>query len=277
VGEYLKGLQIYGLIIRIEAMNNLVDFAVSCALESGRIQKEYYEKGFEIRHKGEINLVTEVDIACQAKIIELIKERFPEDEIIAEEKDNSYTGRENRWIVDPLDGTTNYAHGYPFFCTSIAYEEKGEVTLGVVYNPIFDELFVAGKGEGAYLNGRQIRVSPIGDLKKALLSTGFPYDLATNPHNNIDHFVHFLYAAQAVRRDGSAALNLSYVACGRFDGFWELKLNPWDVAAGLLIVREAGGVITGFKGEEYSIYGDEIVASNGMIHEKILDVLGAKA
>ncbi len=257
-------------------MDKTVEFAINCALESGKIQKGHNEKGFEIRHKGEIDLVTEVDIECQARIIELIKERFPGDEIIAEEKDNYYGGRENRWIIDPLDGTTNYAHGYPFFCTSIAYEEKGEVTIGVVYNPIFDELFVAKKNEGAYLNGKRIQVSPIDDLKRALLSTGFPYDLATNPRNNIDHFVNFLYAAQAIRRDGSAALNLSYVACGRFDGFWELKLNPWDVAAGQLIVREAGGVITGFEGEDYSIYGDGIVASNGLVHGKILEVLGGK-
>ncbi len=254
-------------------MDTTVEFAINCALESGKIQKERYEKSIEIRHKGEIDLVTEVDIACQTKIVDLIQERFPEDEIIAEEKDNVYDGRENRWIVDPLDGTTNYAHGYPFFCTSIAYEVKAEVILGVVYNPIFHELFVARKGGGAYLNGKPIRVSRIKDLKKALLSTGFPYDLVTNPGNNIDHFIRFLYSAQAVRRDGSAALNLSYVACGRFDGFWELTLNPWDMAAGLLIVREAGGVVTDLRGEEFSIYGKEIAASNGLIHKSIIDVL----
>ncbi len=255
-------------------MDELLEFAVNCAFESGRIQREYYGKGFDIRHKGEKNLVTDVDVACQNRIIELIKGSFPDDEVIAEEKTNYYGGKKNRWIVDPLDGTTNYAHAYPFFCTSIAYEERGEVTLGVVYNPIFRELFFARKGKGAFLNGDPIRVSGVTDLKQALLATGFPYDLATNPRNNIDQFVRFLYESQAVRRDGSAALNLSYLACGRFDGFWELKLNPWDVAAGALMVREAGGLITDFKGGEYSIYSDEILASNGHVHQKMRDVLG---
>jgi myo-inositol-1(or 4)-monophosphatase len=255
-------------------MDDLLEFAVNCAHESGRIQRKYYGTNFEIRHKGEINLVTEVDLECQNRIIELIKGSFPNDEVIAEEKTNYYGGTTNRWIVDPLDGTTNYAHGYPFFCTSIAYEEAGVVTLGVVYNPIYRELFFARKGGGAYLNGNPIQVSSISDLKKSLVSTGFPYDIATNPNNNINHFVRFLFESQAVRRDGSAALNLSYLACGRFDGFWELKLNPWDVAAGTLMVREAGGVITSFNGGEYSIYSDEIVASNGLIHQKMCDILG---
>ena len=251
-----------------------MEFAVNCAYESGRIQRDYYAKEIEIRHKGEINLVTEVDIACQARIVELIQKQFPDDEIIAEEKFNYYGGTKNRWIVDPIDGTTNYAHGYPFFCTSIAYEEAGEVTLGVVYNPIFRELFFARKGGGAYLNGDPIRVSEVRDLKKSLLSTGFPYDIATNPRNNVDYFVRFLFEAQAVRRDGSAALNLCYLAAGRFDGFWELKLNPWDVAAGSLMVREAGGTITSFAGGGYQIYSDEILATNGLIHEHMRTVLG---
>jgi len=255
-------------------MDSLLEFAIHCAYESGRIQRSYYGRTIEIRHKGEINLVTEVDLLCQNRIIELIKNSFPYDEIIAEEKTNYYGGTTNRWIVDPLDGTTNYAHSYPFFCTSIAYEVGGEVILGVVYNPIFRELFFARKGGGAYLNGEPIQVSAVSDLKKSLLSTGFPYDIAVNPNNNINHFVRFLYESQAVRRDGSAALNLSYLASGRFDGFWELKLNPWDTAAGVLMVREAGGVVTSFSGGEYSIYSDEILASNGLIHQKMSDVLG---
>jgi myo-inositol-1(or 4)-monophosphatase len=258
-------------------MDALLEFAVNCALESGRIQRSYYAKGFEIRHKGEIDLVTQVDIECQARIVELIEGSFPDDEIIAEEKTNYFDGKKNRWIVDPLDGTTNFAHAYPFFCTSIAYEEAGEITAGVVYNPIFRELFFAGKGKGAYLNGDRIAVSSTSNLKQSLVSTGFPYDIATNPKNNINHFVDFLFAAQAVRRDGSAALNLSYVACGRFDGFWELKLNPWDVAAGSLIVREAGGIITDFEGGAYSIYSNQILASNGLVHEGMCGVLGGKS
>lgn len=254
-------------------MEKTLEFAIHCALESGKIQSQFFEKKIDIRHKGEINLVTEVDIACQKKIIELIDEHFPDDYVIAEEKTNVFDGTRNRWIVDPLDGTTNYAHGYPFFCTSIAYEVQGEVVLGVVYNPIFDELFVARKNGGAYLNGEQIRVSAISDLKQSLLSTGFPYDLATSSRNNIGHWLNFLHRAQAVRRDGSAALNLSYVARGRFEGHWELKLNPWDMAAGVLIVTEAGGTVTTFDGGPFTIFSDEILASNGIIHKAMVDVL----
>jgi myo-inositol-1(or 4)-monophosphatase len=266
-------LQILPGIITITSMDERFEWMIRCALESGKIQRRYFQKRFGIRHKGEINLVTDVDIACQARIIELIGERFPGDEIIAEEKANRYDGNAGRWIIDPLDGTTNYAHGYPFFCTSIAYEESGVIRSGVVYNPIFKELFACRRGEGAYLNNKRISVSEVGALKKALLSTGFPYDLPTTKNNNINHFIKFLYKAQAIRRDGSAALNLSYVACGRFDGFWELRLNPWDTAAGCLMVEEAGGTISNFSGKKFNIYEDDIVASNGNIHTALLDVL----
>ncbi len=255
-------------------MDELLDFAVNCAKESGKIQKEYYEQSFSIHHKGDINLVTDVDYLCQAKIIELIEKDFPADEVISEEKINYFDNRKNRWIVDPLDGTTNYAHGYPFFCTSIAYEVNGEIVVGAVYNPIFNELFYGRKGEGAYLNGNRIGVSNVQVLRDALLSTGFPYDLATNKRNNVDNFVRFIYKSQAIRRDGSAALNLCYLACGRFDGFWELKLNPWDVAAGCLIIMEAGGKITNFQGKPFDIYKDDIAASNGLIHDAMLELLG---
>ncbi|MEN6615534.1 MAG: inositol monophosphatase family protein, partial [Syntrophorhabdus sp.] len=201
-------------------MTDPLQTAIDAALISGRIQVDSLNTDFGIHHKGEINLVTDVDIACQSAIISVIKDRFPDDDIIAEEKPNDFKGERNRWIIDPVDGTTNYAHGYPFFCTSIAYAESGKVTVGVVYNPVMNELFFASRGKGAYLNGVKIAVSPIDQLKRSLLSTGFPYDIAINPDNNIDHFITFLFEAQAVRRDGSAALNLSYVACGRFDGFW---------------------------------------------------------
>lgn len=262
--------RIYRLELR---MADPLQAAVEMALESGRIQKESLTKDFAIRHKGEINLVTDVDIACQEKIISMIRERFPDDDVIAEEQSNDYTGQRNRWIVDPVDGTTNYAHGYPFFCTSIAYETGGRVMAGVVYNPIMNELFFAAAGKGAYLNGNRIAVSRIGDLKRSLLSTGFPYDVTTNPNNNVNHFVNFLYEAQAVRRDGSAALNLSYVACGRFDGFWELHLNPWDLAAGALILEEAGGRITNLACGRFEIYRGECLASNGLIHEAMAGVI----
>ena len=210
---------------------------------------------------------------CQDRIISLISRTFPDDLIIAEEKDNVFEGHKNRWIVDPIDGTTNYAHGYPFFCTSIAYEVGGEIVCGIVYNPIFEELFFAQKGKGAYLNGERLKVSATGEMKQALLVTGFPYDLNTSNHNNIDHFVAFLYHAQAIRRDGSAALNLCYLAAGRFDGYWELKLNPWDTAAGALVLTEAGGLVTDFKGEPFDIYEGRVVASNGLLHREMLRIL----
>ena len=257
-------------------MDERLEFSIRCALESGKIQRKYFQKEIGIHYKGEINLVTNVDLACQERIIDMIKERFPGDEIISEEKHNRLTDKRDRWIIDPLDGTTNYAHGYPFFCTSIGYEVDGVIAVGVIYNPIFDELFFAKRGMGAYLNGQRIRVSNIKDIKKALLCTGFPYDLSTNKRNNIDHFVRFLFNAQAVRRDGSAALNLSYLACGRFDGYWELSLNPWDMSAGALMVVEAGGRITDFDGKVFSIYQDEVVASNGLLHDEMLRVLHEK-
>lgn len=254
-------------------MHDILNFAIQLAFESGRIQKRHFEGSFRIRHKGDINLVTDVDLSCQARMIELIGERFPEDEIIAEEKDNAFGCGENRWIIDPLDGTTNYAHGYPFFATSIGYESKGQMIVGVVYNPIFDELFFAKKGEGAFLNGRPLSVSRTAVVKQGLLCTGFPYDIATSPDNNLGHWSRFLFRSQAVRRDGSAALNLCYVAAGRFDGFWETKLHPWDIAAGYLMVTEAGGVVTGLKGEDFDLYKGSLCASNGILHEEMIRIL----
>ncbi|MCX8022019.1 MAG: inositol monophosphatase [Syntrophorhabdaceae bacterium] len=258
-------------------MDEILKFAITCAIESGKIQRRYFQKTFNIEYKGEINIVTEVDIACQEKLIALIHDNFPEESVISEEKDNSFvSNNKNRWIIDPLDGTTNYAHGYPFFCTSLGYEQKGEITHGVVYNPIFNELFYAVKGKGAYLNGEKIRVSKVDNLTSSLLATGFPYDIRTNRRNNIDHFLKFLLKAQAIRRDGSAALNLSYVAAGRFDGFWELSLNPWDMAAGVLMVSEAGGMVTDFGGEGFNLYRDEIIASNSLIHKAMVETIKEK-
>lgn len=250
-----------------------LEFAIHLALESGKIQRKHFEKTLSIRHKGEINLVTNVDLECESRIIELIRQRFPDDEVISEEKTNLFEPDKNRWIVDPLDGTTNYAHGYPFFCTSVAYEVEGDVKAGAIYNPITEELFWALKGEGAFFNGEAIRVSAVKEMQQALLVSGFPYDVATNPDNNLNHWAAFIMRAQALRRDGSAGLNLSYVAAGRFDGFWELKLSPWDMAAGALIVREAGGTVTGLRGEPFDLYGGGVVASNGLIHQEMISVL----
>ena len=250
-----------------------LEFAIQLAFESGRIQKKYFQKALSISHKGEINLVTNVDVECQSRIIELIAEHFPDDEVISEEKTNVYETGKNRWIIDPLDGTTNYAHGYPFFCTSIGYEVDGEIIVGVVYNPIADEIFFARKGDGSFFNGERMSVSKVSDMKQALLSTGFPYDIATNPQNNINQWTAFLFRAQGLRRDGSAGLNLSYTAAGRFDGFWELKLSPWDMAAGVLIVTEAGGTVTSLRGETFNLYRGGIVASNGLVHQEMVSVI----
>ncbi|HME41653.1 MAG TPA: inositol monophosphatase family protein [Syntrophorhabdales bacterium] len=250
-----------------------LEFAIQLAFESGRIQKRYFQKTLSIMHKGEINLVTNVDFECESRILELLGNEYPDDEVISEEKANTYESGKNRWIVDPLDGTTNYAHGYPFFCTSIAYEVDGEIIVGVVYNPITEELFFARKGEGSFLNGERLGVSAIKEIKQALLVTGFPYDVITNPNNNLNHWAAFIMRAQALRRDGSAGLNLSYVAAGRFDGFWEMRLSPWDMAAGVLIVREAGGTVTSLSGETFSLFSGGILASNGLIHKRMLDVI----
>lgn len=182
-------------------------------------------------------------------------------------------GSDFRWIIDPLDGTTNYAHRFPVFCVSIALEVSGRITLGVIYDPMRGEMFSAIKGKGAALNGKKITVSSERELDKSLLSTGFPYDIRESEENNLDHFSRFITKAQAVRRCGSAAIDFCYVACGRFDGFWELKLAPWDVAAGVLIVEEAKGRISDFRGYEFSIYDKEILASNSLIHDQMIAVL----
>jgi myo-inositol-1(or 4)-monophosphatase len=249
------------------------DLAIHAAKESGKIQLEWLGEEKRVELKGEINLVTEVDRICERRIVEIIKEAFPEHNILTEETPMPEGPSPYRWIIDPLDGTTNYAHGYPFFCTSVALELEGEIILGAIYDPLLDELFTAQQGQGASLNGERIAVSTTGRLTEALICTGFPYDLRESPVNNVDHFNNFIMEAQAIRRDGSAALDLCYVAAGRFDGFWELKLYPWDVAAGTLIVEEAGGVVTDFKGSPLDIYGQETLASNGRIHKEMMRVL----
>jgi myo-inositol-1(or 4)-monophosphatase len=253
--------------------DDLLAIAIRAVKESGKIQKEWLGKDKKVELKGEINLVTEVDKICEQRIVEIIKEAFPEHNILTEETPMREVSSPYRWIIDPLDGTTNYAHGYPCFCTSIALELEGEVLLGAIYDPLLEELFTAQQGKGAFLNGEGITVSETELLTEALICTGFPYDLRESPVNNVSHFNNFIMEARAVRRDGSAALDLCYVAMGRFDGFWELKLNPWDVAAGKLLVEAAGGVVTDFAGGPLDIYGQETLASNGRIHEEMMKVL----
>lgn len=255
---------------------NMLHFAKNLAREAGKILREHMGRNFEIHHKGQIDLVTEVDLLSEKFIREQIANHYPKHQVLAEEGGLSERSSAYRWIIDPLDGTTNYAHGYPCFCVSIALEYEGAVVIGVVYDPIRDELFVAESGHGATLNERPLQVSCVSQLDKALLVTGFPYNVRTSPQKNLDNFSRFLDVAQAVRRDGSAALDLCYVAAGRFDGFWELNLASWDMAAGSLIVTEAGGQVTSFNGSPFDYYVPEVLASNGLIHAEMMAVLTQK-
>lgn len=247
--------------------------AIEAALEGGRVLMQKFGTSLQIRHKGEIDLVTEADREAEEAIVATIRGTFPRHDVLAEEADYGHCESQYRWIIDPLDGTTNYAHGFPWFAVSIALEVAGEIRLGVVYNPFHRELFVAEKGGGAYLNDVQLKVSTTSRLDRAMLATGFPYDRKTSPVNNYDHFVNFQQAAQACRRVGAASLDLAYVAAGRLDGYWEMKLKPWDVAAGQLLVTEAGGRASDFNGQPMDINGKEYLASNGLIHESMMKVL----
>jgi len=249
--------------------------AIDVAKSAGLLLKRNIGRRHTIEFKGVIDVVTEMDIKAEEMIMKTIKARFPGHGILTEESLEQKSGSGYRWIIDPLDGTTNYSHGFPVFCVSIALEREGEIILGVVFNPMLNELFTAEKGKGAYLNNKRIRVSGISELTKSLLATGFPYDVRTSPDNNISHFANFAVRVQAIRRAGSAALDMCYVACGRFDGFWELKLKPWDTAAAMLIIKEAGGIVTDFKGSAFSLYSGETLASNGLVHDEMIEILNA--
>ena len=257
-------------------MDQFLKIAVEAAKEAGKIQLKHRNHVGKIYYKGDINLVTEVDLLCEKKIIEIITNNYPEHSILAEEKGEALTGSDYKWIIDPIDGTVNYAHDFPCYCVSIALEYKKDVLIGVVYQPVLNELFTTQKGKGAFLNGNKISVSKSNRLKDSLLTTGFAYDVHDSEIDNIDHFTNFIKRAQAIRRPGSAAMDLCYVAMGRFDGFWELKLHPWDVAAGVLLVQEAGGKVSGIGGEDYSIYSKNISASNGLIHQEMANILNIK-
>ena len=256
-------------------MRRFLETAVRAAVESGRIQRRRRGSIGEVRRKGTINLVTEVDLLCERAIREIILGEFPDHAFLAEE--GGEQGRResaHRWIVDPLDGTTNYAHGFPVYCTSIALETDGEIELGVVFDATRNELFTAERGRGAYLNKKRITVSRRTSLIECLLATGFAYDVGDSEVDNMDNFARFVRHCQGVRRAGAAALDLAYVACGRLDGFWEMNLKPWDTAAGSLLVREAGGRVSLFDGSEPSIYRPEVLASNGAVHEHMSAIIG---
>lgn len=253
----------------------MLNFAIQTAHDAGRVLAEKFGRVTAMQ-KGDIDLVTEADLAAERLIVERVRSYHPRHAILAEEAGEVVAlgggDADYKWIVDPLDGTTNYAHGYPVFCVSVALEHKGEIVVGVIYDPIREELFAAERGEGATLNGRRIRVSDVSDLNRALLCTGFPYDVRTRTEF-ARHFAAFIMNAQAVRRDGAAALDLAYVAAGRFEGFWEEGLRPWDVAAGRLLVEEAGGRVTHYDGTPFHVYTPPILASNGLVHEAMMRVL----
>ncbi len=257
----------------MKEMKFIREIAIRAAKRAGRILKKGLEGVVTVSYKGDLNLVTNIDNLSEEAIVALINKHFPEHQVLAEEGHDRTRPSPFRWIIDPLDGTTNYAHRFPFFCVSIAVEIKGKVHLGVIFDPLRNELFFAEKGKGAFLNEKPIRTSSVISLKKSLLVTGFAYDVRTDPINNFNHFINFSMKAQGVRRTGSAALDLCYVASGRFDGFWELKLRPWDTAAGSLILTEAGGRLSDFSGKPFSIYDSETLASNGKIHREMIGVL----
>lgn len=247
--------------------------AIEAALESGRFIKNSIGEVGKISYKGRINIVTDIDKKAEDMIIKKILANFPGHGILSEESSPKGTASPYRWIIDPLDGTTNFVHAFPFFCVSIALEKDGAVVLGVVYDPMRGELFAAEDGKGAYLNNRRIYVSGTGKLSEGFLATGFGYGIKGARNTNIRNFRNFLMRSLAVRRAGSAALDLCYVACGRFDGFWELDLKPWDSAAGSLIVKQAKGIITRFDGAKYSIYDKDLLATNGLIHKQMVKIL----
>ncbi|HKU68313.1 MAG TPA: inositol monophosphatase family protein [Candidatus Baltobacteraceae bacterium] len=249
---------------------NALASAVAAAHEAGAVLLEHLHRPLGIQEKGRrADLVTLADRASERVIVERLRRDYPSAAILGEEG-GVYRGDEReRWIVDPLDGTTNYAHGYPLFCISIGYERDGEIRAGVVYAPLMNELFTAERGAGAFRNGEPMHVSEIASLAHAMVVTGFkPYDYETNA----PYFAEASHRAQAVRRDGAAALDLAYTAMGRFDGFWEFDLAPWDMAAGVLLVREAGGTVSATDAPEFDLAGRSVLATNGRIHEELLAI-----
>lgn len=254
-------------------MGEYLDAAIELALAAGRLAKDMSKEIHRITLKGEVDLVTEVDVKSETLIVDGLRSRFPSHGIIAEESGVTQAESDYLWIIDPIDGTTNYAHGFPVYAVSIGLEYKGDVIVGVVYDPNLDELFTAEKGRGAFLNNEPTCVSSIDDLDRALLATGFPYYFRKDPEKIIRYFTEFSLKAQGIRRAGAATIDLTALASGRFDGYWEFGLKPWDMAAGGLIAAEAGATITKFDRSAFDIRVPEILATNGLIHEQMLEII----
>jgi len=253
-----------------------LEMAVRAARAAGDIQIKAFDKTRRIDYKGATNLVTEVDRACEEAIFTRLSTAFPSHDFLLEETQTSRSGSPHLWVVDPLDGTTNYTHRYPHFCCSIALVVEGRTVLGVVFDPVRDELFTALRLRGAFLNGRPIRTSDEDRLIRSLVATGFPDDIGRARDKNLRKFARLLHCVRSVRRSGSAALDLCYVAAGRLDGYWILKLAPWDTAAGIILVEEAGGCVTSLHGGPTHLHTKALVASNGRIQESLLALLSPK-
>jgi myo-inositol-1(or 4)-monophosphatase len=261
------------------------DAAEEMGRSAGEILMRHFGGPLEVSYKGEVDLVTRADRESEAFLVDCISRKFPDHAVLAEEGGGSSSTGRYRWIIDPLDGTTNFAHDYPFFAVSVALEEaepgkedasgrRGPVVAAAVFDPVRGECWTAARGHGAHLNGHPIRVSRVDRMERALVATGFPYDVRERPEESLRIFGAFLPATQAVRRDGAAALNLCYLACGRFDAFWEIKLHAWDTAAAALVIEEAGGVVSDFRGGPFDPFSAEIAASNRLLHQPLLEILG---
>ncbi len=255
-------------------MSSFLKTAIQAARAAGKIHRQFYGKALNIQYKGRnnLNLVTQVDKLSEKKILAILKKKFPTHDLLGEESGLQDNNSPYAWVVDPLDGTTNFAHAYPFFCVSIALLHRGQPLVAVVYDALRDECFTAEKGKGAFLNGKRLRVSKVKDLEKSLLCTGFAY-MVRETHYNLDNFAKFVLTAQGVRRDGSAAMNLAYVAAGRLDGFWERGIQAWDMAAGVLLIREAGGKVTDLTGKPYDLFKQNALATNGPLHSTLFKIL----
>jgi myo-inositol-1(or 4)-monophosphatase len=252
-------------------LESFAEAAASIAREAGARINEFARQriGFEL--KGKYDIVTEADRTCEALIVERLRAKYPTHSVLAEEGSGSERGSEYRWYVDPLDGTTNFAHGFPVYNTSIGLEHNGELIAGAVYDPTRDEMFTAEKGGGAFLNGERIHVTKTSRVEDSLSATGFP-SRKRHPNLNIHFYYQLAMLSHGVRRAGAAAIDLAYVACGRLDFFWEFSLNPWDMAAGVLLVREAGGMASGMHGEPFDIHGEDVLADNGAVHAEVVEL-----
>lgn len=258
-------------------LNTLLTFAIETAHQAGTLLRDQFDTGLAARYKDEIDLVTQADLDSEALILEAIQRTFPGHAVLAEESGTHGERSAPLWIVDPLDGTTNFAHGFPHFCVSIALHQENACTLGVIYDPLREETFWATAGQGAYLNDRPLRVTPVDRLVRSVIATGFSYGRAMVVHNNIAEFTRVMRRVQGIRRAGSAALDVAYVAAGRLDGYWEYYMQPWDIAAGALMVCEAGGLVTELDGGPWTPWSESTLAAGPALHPRLREALAGVA